>query len=810
MITPILYSEGTTLLALPDAQAIKHHFGTKGAMLATVPRFWTPPFLLVSHTVLSESGPQLLSHPDIGEQGLSYIKTIGSHTGELIVRSSIVGESIWDRGSYQSVIIEGCIDDFAENLENAISKVLKSAPKKMVGLVIQSYVKPVFRGEFGNLLRISKTRDHWELSSVSTRGITSHIRLNSQRDQAADESLPLKLQPGRTKERIFGSIAAWLNNCLMHGHPQRVNCEWVTDSDRFFLVQVDEEDEDLVGINPYQIRIPPRYSPAAAKGEFLSCADPNALEEWDKLKVLEELWEPDSPHKPTLFYVPFSKLPEPDDMPGRNRLRDDFASLIGPKGIVIRTSVRAGQDKITNLFRTECIGPDEAVDWCISKSVEIISEGGGADDYAFVAHHFIAAKASAWARAEPESPEVEIHALWGLPDALQYCPYDTWEVHLPTKNATDYPAYKSDFLIPCEDGGWKHARIKNDLARFHCIEKKEAMEIAVRTQAIAKRIGKPCHVMWFVGCVDDAQNNFNLPWYWTDAHETEPNNDRTNYEIITIADRGSLKAFKEFNTPRPRQAIELKPTDLNLMRDKNFIEEVGDAAIGANVPILLNGSTLAHAYYQLRAAKCAVVSTGYKDHSRTRKVAVLGKLVRDKIPERIVQRQEFETSLKAPDSSRKAFLISKILEEALEVREAGSNEEKKVELADLYEVFRALAKVEGLELGEIVAAADRKKDKAGGFDDGLILHHTGIRRPGTEANPSVDIREIQVLARKTADDVCEIPFSFFGFMEMGQPRSVMFDSIGVRLDVTLEGDRIVLQVTKGVEQLEFPLDNSVE
>jgi len=809
MIPPSLYSIGSDPVSLPDAEAIKHHFGTKGSMLATIPRLWTPPFLLISYPILEESGSELVGHPEVGERGLSQITDLLSLTGKLIVRSSIIGESIWDRGSYQSVIIEAGTGSPPDELERAVSDVLRSAPDKKVALVIQSYITPVFKGEFGNLLRIAKTRDHWEWSEVGTSGIASRTRLNSQRDQAANESLPLKSQTARSRERLFGSVGAWINNELMHGHSERVNCEWVTDGDIYYLVQIDEEDEDLVGVNPYQIRIPPRHTPSAETGDFLSCATPGSLSDWDKLKVLEELWEAEAPYKPILFYIPFSKLPKADDVQGRVKLRDEFASLIGPQGIVIRTSTRAGKKKM-NLPRTECIGPDEAANWCIEVSAKILSESSKPEDYAFVAHHFIAAKASAWAKADPNQPEVEIHALWGLPDALQYCPYDIWEVHLPTGTVTDYPVYKSDFLVSSDDGGWKHQRIKNELARFHCIEKKEVLEIATRTKAIADRMDKPCHVMWFVGCIDEDQKNFNVPWYWNDAHEAEPNTDRTNYQIITITDRESLKRFKDTNIPQPRLALELTPFNLNLMRDTGFITEVGQTALDAGVPVRLNGSTLAHAYYQLRAAGCAVVSTGFKDHSRTRKVTALGKLVRDKIPEKITQRQEFETSLKAPDSARKAFLISKVLEEALEVREAESDEEKTTELADLYEVFRALANIEGIALGDIIAAADKKKEKVGGFDVGLILQHTGLRRPGTTGKPNIDLSDIQVLSRKTAADTCEIPFTFFGFMDVDQPRAVFFEDLNIRLDVTLKGDRIVLTVSRGGEQLEFPLDDSIE
>jgi hypothetical protein len=77
-------------------------------------------------------------------------------------------------------------------------------------------VQPRARGEFGNLLRVSKTRDHWELSSNAS-GATSRVRFNTQRDEAANSRSPLELKRGVPRERLFGSIAAWLNNYLRRG-----------------------------------------------------------------------------------------------------------------------------------------------------------------------------------------------------------------------------------------------------------------------------------------------------------------------------------------------------------------------------------------------------------------------------------------------------------------------------------------------------------------------------------------------------------------------------------------------------------------
>jgi predicted house-cleaning noncanonical NTP pyrophosphatase (MazG superfamily) len=360
-------------------------------------------------------------------------------------------------------------------------------------------------------------------------------------------------------------------------------------------------------------------------------------------------------------------------------------------------------------------------------------------------------------------------------------------------------------LISQSDGGWEYVRVKNELARGNSIGSVEAKDIAQRSLQIAERLGRPCHIMWFVGCIERDGSSFNIPWYWTEAHKAERNLDRSSYRVITVTDRASLATFEAFEGSRLRQALALRPTDLNLMRDTQFIESVGRAANAAQVPVILSGSTLAHAYYQLRKLDCAVVTPTEKKHARVRRAANLGKLVRDKIPEKIDQRQEMRVTRKIEGNLRKGFLLSKLIEEALEVREASDQSQKIEELADLYEVFRAIAEAEGVALETICQAADQKKGKAGGFEQGLVLLQTAITSGDRAALESDGVGE--VLGDQTGEDSAEIPFSFFGFMELDQPRSIQFEQLGIRLDLTLRPDRLELKISRNSEQLEFPIQS---
>jgi predicted house-cleaning noncanonical NTP pyrophosphatase (MazG superfamily) len=617
----------------------------------------------------------------------------------------------------------------------------------------------------------------------------------------------LEIKPRRPIGRLFGSIGAWLNNDLLRGKSQRVNCEWITDNKQYYIVQVDEEDEDFLGLNPYQIRTEPAHTPNAANGSILQPARGAVLKEWDKLIVLDQLWEPHAAHQPTLFYVPLSELAARGKGLEQS-LETDFRSLIGPDNIVVRTSIRAGVGKQLNLPRTECVNPKAAARWCGARLADLQKDGQDPNDYCFVAHRFIDSRASAWVRAEPGNPIVEIHCLWGLPDALQYCPYDIWEVHVPTETVTDYPEYKSDILVPKKAGGWGFVRVKNELARNLSVGRADALDLANRTAAIADRIGEPCHVMWFIGCIDDQGDRFSIPWYWAQAAEPDRNVDRSNYKVITIRNYADLESFKTAQGPKWRQALELKPT-ADLVRDNKFLELIGVTAHELGVPVIIEGSTLAHAYYQLRK-HCTVIARGEKGHSRVRQSASFGKLVRDKIPGRIAQRKEADITRRVPNELLKGFLTSKLLEEALEVRTAASPDQKTTELADLYEVFRALVNAEGFSIEEVVAKSDEKRSKAGGFREGYVLLQTGILGRGRAALADIDKAVAQVLARKRSAGSYDIPFSFFGFMELDQPRFLKFEELGVTLSVTLKSDRIELQLTRGSQQYELPLDLSVD
>lgn len=427
-------SDATTPISWPELSDARTTFGPKAAGLMLLPRAWTLPFILVP----AGQTRNLLSPTPLDAALAEQLQTLAGEGRQIIVRSSVIGETIWDRGRYASITVDLASPDWAVAFQDAWADVLNSAGGRATGLVLQRFLKPKQRGEFGNLIRISRTRDQWEITTHEQDHATS-LRLNVQRDAAASIDASLTPRPRLSRERLFGSIGAWVNNDLLRGQSSRLNIEWISDNARFYIVQLDEEDEDLTGVNPWQITITPIHTAVGGSGQYISIPGPSEINHWDKLRVLKELWSENDPRKPNLFYIPLERLPKTGDVAATQALAAEFARLLGPDYIMVRTSVKRDENKPVNLARTpNCLMPNEAAAWCLATRDKIAMKGVALRDYAFISHRYVDARASAWARAAPDDPMVQIHGLWGLPDALQYCPYDIWEVHLPTDTATEY------------------------------------------------------------------------------------------------------------------------------------------------------------------------------------------------------------------------------------------------------------------------------------------------------------------------------------------------------------------------------------
>ena len=102
---------------------------------------------------------------------------------------------------------------------------------------------------------------------------------------------------------------------------------------------------------------------------------------------------------------------------------------------------------------------------------------------------------------------------------------------------------------------------------------------------------------------------------------------------------------------------------------------------------------------------------------------IFNKLVRDKIPEIIEANGEVAKCRVLDKKEFKAELEKKLFEEYNEVLESAGNERVE-ELADMLEIIKALAEVEGLSIERVLSVAEEKAKKRGAFEKRIFLEKT--------------------------------------------------------------------------------------
>ena len=99
---------------------------------------------------------------------------------------------------------------------------------------------------------------------------------------------------------------------------------------------------------------------------------------------------------------------------------------------------------------------------------------------------------------------------------------------------------------------------------------------------------------------------------------------------------------------------------------------------------------------------------------------IYNKLVRDNIPSIIKGNGATPITRILNEEESKKELEKKLYEEYNEVLEA-SGEDRVEELADMIEVIKYLAKLEGKKLEDVIKTADEKSTKRGAFNDKIFL-----------------------------------------------------------------------------------------
>lgn len=99
---------------------------------------------------------------------------------------------------------------------------------------------------------------------------------------------------------------------------------------------------------------------------------------------------------------------------------------------------------------------------------------------------------------------------------------------------------------------------------------------------------------------------------------------------------------------------------------------------------------------------------------------IYNKLVRDNIPNIIESKGETPVTRILDDDTYRLELEKKLNEEYHEVLDA-TGDDRIEELADMIEIMRALAKLEGKTLQDVIDCANLKAQKRGAFEDKIFL-----------------------------------------------------------------------------------------
>jgi predicted house-cleaning noncanonical NTP pyrophosphatase (MazG superfamily) len=238
---------------------------------------------------------------------------------------------------------------------------------------------------------------------------------------------------------------------------------------------------------------------------------------------------------------------------------------------------------------------------------------------------------------------------------------------------------------------------------------------------LVDELEKPATVMFFINKKKGLPEV--LPWFYTIDEVHDSTTDYTDIifseKKIVIYSKEDLAKYRSVDFSCHKKNKLKLCLDVDLLRDKEFIEEIGDFAKENDFVVDIEGSILSHPYYVLRSKGVVVRCFNPLDFSPSPKEFY--KLVRDQIPVKIENKFETAISTKVFPGELLYFLKEKAIEEAFELYWSKDNDSTIEELSDLFEVILGVCKAYGIQLKEIEKIAEKKRQKRGGFNEGVYL-----------------------------------------------------------------------------------------
>lgn len=698
--------------------------GQKAKGLLSIPTPWRLPFLCVSSEVYDNyckaKTPQDKQHviKKVSKQLREALPCIGVQSGEIIIRSSGVEEGMFDRGRYESTTSPlADVECALEKLFHGLSQDCDPLPK--MAFVVQKYIPGSALGHLSNERRFSQVKREWVYELIKDNDVVLSDRISVRYWRTSFDTPEKEELTCNSQSEISTALrkVAWFYS----KRKKAIHFEFIWDGSRVILVQADPETSDNDSLSDPMA--------PSVKVNSASLSD---------LKVLREVGDEDKKYnkvKNKLLYEKIGLHTAPiyilnsDSVLSELRkgeisplLEADLKALANNSAIVRLDIANVDTQQRQLLPRSNEIRDYEQLIAFLLEQKELLNNGG---DIAFLFHVFIPARGAAFVNATPTGRIVEIEALWGLPEGLYYNAHDKIIVDTKSVNPeiisaenveilSKQAAYKEFYVAPNENGQWVQKRTAQPYDWRLCIDDDSIVQIATESRMIANEAGKSISVMWFLGIDESYYKTRNLAWY----HEEFNRGGYTSSEYkkkyfceaeTTIKDEESFQAF--VNNPDIKE-VTIKPVEDILLRDKDFLKKVGEAAKKKDAAIILEGAVLAHPLYQLCRTGARVLIP--KQHSRYNDESYFNKLVRDKIPDIITKNGEEVICQKLTQNALLRALMEKAVEEALEIATAPASSLIE-ELGDEYEVVSSI-----LEVIKSVNTIDKHQQKRTLIADHLV------------------------------------------------------------------------------------------
>ena len=663
----------------------------------------------------------------------------------IIVRSSGCSEGLAERGKYYSY--EGTLQNLLQPLTDCLQKLSFDTDlnKQKIPLVIQRYAIAISaKGHLSNERRCYEEKRDWlgEFEEIKTGGKKAfQINLRDWRKKIAvvhliDKSLVCNLSAHVSE--VLKVPAAWA-----YERKLRLHFEWVWDGTTIYLVQADQERESS-GEDPTKIHQSKASLPLGFVPNCLKKIDESHAIRYNKIRNVFTYMKLGLPI--TQLYV-LDNQSVIDDLASEkvsSDLKRDLSELV--KGsLVIRMDIVTEDVKRRQLLpRTQEVRElDSALAWLEQECAEF-RKNGMRDDVAFIFHNFVPAVSSAFAYAAPGERKVQIEALWGLPEGLYYNAHDKYIVdtlnprgkELHRENIDRFEVrekrnFKRFFVAPDNSGRWTTKILRDPFDWRGAIQKQEwVKEIALESRRIAEEEGRSLSIMWFIGVPREVSPRPIFPWYH-ELYDPKITSRATTHRTKTPFDKSLVIMTNEdievlrqeaAKTRSSVRRIRIQPHEEVLLRNRDTLRVIGELAQKINAIILLEGGVLSHAYYQLMETNAIVeVLHPFGDFEDKQEFY---KLVRDKVPSNIERGGEVVSKTRLSGESLLRALREKLTEEAFEVLDAIDQDSIVSELADLSEIIDGILSRLGVSSNELHQRQDQKREKAGGFKDGLVLLET--------------------------------------------------------------------------------------